>query len=63
MRASVGDTIVVGSHRVGRDRRIGTIVEILGPTGKPPYRVRWGDDPHIHLVVPGSDAVVHQAGN
>lgn len=58
MHASVGDTIVVGSHRVGRDQRIGTIVEVLGPAGTPPFRVRWGDDEQVHIVVPGSDAVV-----
>jgi hypothetical protein len=61
MYASEGDSLVVGSQRVGRAARIGRIVEVLGTEGRPPYRVQWSDDPLTHIVVPGSDAVVHQA--
>lgn len=59
MHATEGDSLVVGSHRVGRAPRIGKIVEVLGTEGRPPYRVLWSDDPLTHIVVPGSDAVVH----
>lgn len=61
MYASEGDSLVVGSRRVGRAARIGRIVEVLGAKGGPPYRVQWSDDPLTRIVVPGSDAVVHHA--
>lgn len=61
MYASEGDSLVVGSRRVGRAARIGRIVEVLGTKGRPPYRVLWSDDPLTHIVVPGSDAVIHHA--
>ncbi|MDH4278119.1 MAG: DUF1918 domain-containing protein [Acidimicrobiia bacterium] len=61
MYASEGDSLVVASRRVGRAARIGRIVEVLGTRGSPPYRVQWSDDPLPHIVVPGSDAVIHQA--
>ena len=63
MRASKGDTIVVSSHRVGGHRRVGTIVEVVGRDGAPPYRIRWDDGEDVHLVVPGSDAVVRHAAD
>ncbi len=44
-------------HVVGERDRIGTIIEIQGPHGDPPYLVRF-DDGHTTLVVPGPDAVI-----
>ncbi len=61
MHATEGDSLVVGSRRVGRAPRIGRIVEVLGTGGSPPYRVLWSDDPDTHIVVPGSDAIIHHA--
>lgn len=60
MYASEGDSLVVASRKVGRAARIGRIVEVLGTKGNPPYRVQWNDDPVTHIVVPGSDAIVHR---
>lgn len=61
MKAVKGDIITVVSHRVGRSRRVGVIVEVVGPNGAPPYRVRWNDGEGVHLFVPGSDAGITPA--
>jgi Domain of unknown function (DUF1918) len=54
VNARVGDRLVVSGHRVGEGERSGEIVEVRGPEGTPPYRVRWasGDE---SVVYPGSD--------
>jgi hypothetical protein len=54
VNARVGDRLVVSGHRVGESERSGEIVEVRGPRGAPPYRVRWasGDE---SVVYPGSD--------
>ena len=57
MKATVGDRIVVRGHQVGGQDRHGTIVEVHGPDGAPPYLVRWSDG-HEGLFFPGSDAGV-----
>lgn len=62
--ARPGDTLVIRSHAVGRERR-GRIVEARGTDGGPPYLVRWADDPHDDphevLFFPGPDADVEPA--
>lgn len=58
VKARKGDTLIVSGHRVGQARRMGTIVEVLGADGSPPFRVRWQGSDEDHLVVPGSDASV-----
>jgi CBS domain-containing protein len=62
--ARVGDTVVIRSHAVGRERR-GRIVATRGRDGGPPYLVRWADDPHDEphevLFFPGPDADVEPA--
>lgn len=63
MRAVAGDKIVVERHHVGEPHREAVILEVEGPDGAPPYRVRWADDGHESLYFPGSDAtVVHYDG-
>jgi hypothetical protein len=57
MHAAVGDQIVVRSPHEG-GARDGTIVEVHGPDGSPPYTVRWSGDAHTSLVFPGPDATV-----
>lgn len=57
MNASIGDRLLVHGHVVGEKDRIGTIIEIQGAHGDPPYLVRF-DDGHTTLVVPGPDAVI-----
>jgi hypothetical protein len=37
------------------------ILEVRGEAGEPPYIVRWSDDGHEGLFVPGSDSVVRHA--
>lgn len=58
MHASVGDRIVVTGHRVGEPDRACEVLEVRGPGGGPPYKVRWGDTGHESLFFPGSDASV-----
>lgn len=60
--AKPGDTILIRGHAVGRKERKGTIVEVRGDDGGPPYVVHWLDDPHEEphdvLFFPGSDSDV-----
>ncbi len=58
MRATVGDRIVLASGHVGGVVRDGTITEVRGPDGAPPFRVRWRDTGEETLVFPGSDSLV-----
>ncbi|MCX4960051.1 MULTISPECIES: DUF1918 domain-containing protein [Streptomyces] len=57
MRASVGDRLLVHGRTVGQHDRSAEIVEVLGPEGTPPYRVRF-EDGHETLMSPGPDTVV-----
>jgi rRNA processing protein Gar1 len=57
MNALVGDTIHIHARTVGAQDRIGTVVEIHGPDGEPPYLVRF-EDGHEGLIFPGPDCVV-----
>lgn len=58
MRANVGDRIVIKGHHTGEPDRDCEVLEVRGPEGAPPYRVRWGDTGHEALFFPGSDAAV-----
>lgn len=58
MRASVGDRIIIKGHRIGEPDRDCEVLEVRGPDGGSPYRVRWGDTGHESLFFPGSDAGV-----
>lgn len=58
MHASKGDLIVVRGHTVGQRERAGEVLEVRGPSGEPPYLVRWTDNGHETLFFPGSDARV-----
>ena len=59
MRSSVGDRIVIRGHRVGGPNRDCEVLQVHGPEGGPPYRVRWGDTGNESLFFPGPDATVH----
>ena len=65
LHAAPGDTVVVRPTQFGGHERRGTVVEVLGTNGAPPYRVRWRDDPHdeAHVVLffPGTDTFVEPA--
>jgi hypothetical protein len=58
MQAKVGDRLVIKGHRVGEHDRDAEILEVRGPEGGPPFRVRWTADGHESLCFPGSDAVI-----
>lgn len=60
MQAQVGDRLHVHGNHVGEQDRLGEIVEVRGPDGRPPYLVRY-EDGHETLVFPGPDAVVEEA--
>ncbi|MEU8223648.1 DUF1918 domain-containing protein [Kribbella sp. NPDC048915] len=60
MYAQVGDHIHVHGHKVGCPVRDGTIIEVRGSNGTPPYLVRWVGLQNPALVYPGPDAQVVQ---
>jgi hypothetical protein len=60
MQAMVGDRLHVHGKTVGQSDRMGEIVEVRGPSGGPPYVVRF-EDGHTGLVYPGPDAVVEHS--
>lgn len=57
MHASVGDLLVVHGRVVGNSNRQVEIVQVLGPDGAPPYRVR-AEDGHETIMMPGPDCIV-----
>ena len=58
MQANVGDRIVVKAHSVDEPDRDCEVIDVHGVDGTPPYVVRWGDNGHVGLFFPGSDAMV-----
>lgn len=58
MQASVGDHITVHGLRVGDAERHGEVIEVNGPDGSPPYLVRWENDGHTALFIPGAGAEI-----
>ncbi|MGW0777185.1 DUF1918 domain-containing protein [Streptomyces sp. NPDC054802] len=57
MQANVGDTLLVHGRTVGQHDKVAEVVEVLGPQGNPPFRVRF-EDGHEALMSPGPDTVV-----
>lgn len=57
MRAHNGDRMVTHGRTVGAPDRVARIVEVLGPDGTPPYRVR-DETGHETVVSPGPDTTV-----
>jgi Domain of unknown function (DUF1918) len=57
MHAEAGDEVVVRGRHVADENRQGTITEIHGEDGMPPYLVRWQDG-HESLFFPSSDTLV-----
>jgi Domain of unknown function (DUF1918) len=60
MQLTVGDHIVVRGRRVGETGRRGTVVDVRGQGGLPPYLIRWDADGHEGLIYPGPDTVVER---
>jgi hypothetical protein len=57
MRASKGDRLVVHGRVTGQSDHVVEIIEVLGPDGTPPYRVRK-EDGHETIMSPGPDSVI-----
>lgn len=57
MRAAAGDTLTVKASHQGETDRHGTIIEVHGKDGEPPYLVRWHDE-HESLFFPAAGTVV-----
>ncbi|MFJ1746353.1 DUF1918 domain-containing protein [Streptomyces sp. NPDC088116] len=57
MKASKGDRLVMHGRVVGKQDRVVEVVEVLGPNGTPPFRVR-AEDGHESIVSPGPDTAV-----
>ncbi|WP_406511069.1 DUF1918 domain-containing protein [Streptomyces sp. NBC_00161] len=62
MHASRGDSLVVHGRTVGHHDRVVEIIEVLGPDGTPPYRVRT-EDGHETIMSPGPDSVIRKASD
>jgi hypothetical protein len=62
MHATAGDRIVVRGHHLGEPDRDAEVLEVHGEGGTPPFLVRWSDDGHVALYVPGPDARVDHLG-
>ena len=58
MKATVGDRIIIKGHHLGEPERDCVVLEVRGPDGGAPYRVRWDEDGHESLFFPGPDADV-----
>lgn len=62
MHADVGDTIAIPGRHVGESGRLGQVLEVRGPEGAPPYRVRW-DDGHEAVCWPGPETRIQHEGH
>jgi hypothetical protein len=58
MKAKSGDRLIIRPHHLGEAGHDAEILEVLGPAGDPPFRVRWEDDGREALIFPGTDAWV-----
>ncbi|KAB8276718.1 hypothetical protein BDV30DRAFT_205906 [Aspergillus minisclerotigenes] len=58
MKASIGDMIRFKDSRVVGGEQVAEIIDVLGPDGAPPYRVRFPNG-HETLVSPppGSEVI------
>jgi rRNA processing protein Gar1 len=54
-----GDVVVITGHRVGEVERTGEILEVLGPSERQHFLVRW-EDGHESVYYPGNDATVRR---
>jgi CBS-domain-containing membrane protein len=57
-QARVGDQIVIHRRTMGEPDRDGEVLEVTGPAGDPPFRVRWSDDGKVTFFYPGPDAEI-----
>ena len=57
MHAQAGDRIAVETTTLDTPPRVGVVLEVLGSSDEPLYRVRW-DDGHESVYFPGPDTHV-----
>lgn len=57
-RAHPGDRLVIKRRSLGARERDAEIIDVLGESGAPPFRVRWQDDGHESEIFPGADAYI-----
>ncbi|MFE3206386.1 DUF1918 domain-containing protein [Embleya sp. NPDC055664] len=57
MHATKGDRLLIHGRVVGQQDHVVEIVEVLGPNGTPPFRIRAADG-HESIMSPGPDCVV-----
>ncbi|KOC11493.1 hypothetical protein AFLA70_170g001841 [Aspergillus flavus AF70] len=62
MKASIGDKIRFKDSRVVGKEQVAEIIDVLGPDGAPPYRVRFSDG-HETLVFPAPESEVIPKGS
>lgn len=60
LRARAGDRLYIKGHHLGEPVRDAEILEVLGPDGTPPFRVRWWDSGRETVLFPGTDAGVER---
>jgi hypothetical protein len=58
--ARAGDVVNVVGHRVAATARSGQILEVLGQSEHPSFRVQW-EDGHVSHLYPSSDAAFTRA--
>jgi hypothetical protein len=63
MHAKQGDWLVTEARDLNHHARRGVILSVESTDGSPPYRVRWEDDGHEALCIPGPDTRVVAAGD
>lgn len=57
MRATIGDRLHIRNNHTGNPEQCGTVREVRGQDGAPPYLVEFNDGRAV-LVYPGPDAVI-----
>ncbi|CAN5199215.1 DUF1918 domain-containing protein [soil metagenome] len=57
MHARIGSRVLIHGRSVGSPDRHGSVIEVRGADGSPPYLVRF-DDGHESLVFPGADCTI-----
>ena len=58
MHVRVGDRLIVAGHQTGGPNRECRVLEVRGADGGPPYLIRWEDNGHEALFIPGSNVSV-----
>lgn len=61
MRARVGDRIILAADKVDQPTREGTVTEVRGADGQPPFVVEWSNG-HSGLLYPGPGAILRITG-